>query len=239
MPKTPKILMQNKIPSLLFCIPKLTQNLKSFAISSISLILVNLIPLFGVLFFNWTLFSILFLYWLESAIIGFFTLVKMIASLAFDAKNLRKTNFQFELFSLVLGFILLPFFVFHFSTFMLGHLIFIFVVSGLQKVSSLQSALTNFNLLDILFGLIFPFLALFLSHTISFFSNYIAKKEYSKKTVKQLMFSPYKRIIIMHLTVILGAFIILKTNSHSFVIALLVLLKIAVDLHEHKKEHLS
>jgi uncharacterized protein DUF6498 len=40
-------------------------------ISILSLIAVNMIPLFGVLFFGWSLFSIMFFSWIENGIIGF------------------------------------------------------------------------------------------------------------------------------------------------------------------------
>ena len=46
-------------------------------ITVLFLIAVNLIPLFGVLFFGWSLFSIMFLYWIENGIIGFFNILKI------------------------------------------------------------------------------------------------------------------------------------------------------------------
>jgi uncharacterized protein DUF6498 len=46
-------------------------------ITVLFLIAVNLIPLFGVLFFGWSLFSIKFLYWIENGIIGFFNIPKI------------------------------------------------------------------------------------------------------------------------------------------------------------------
>ena len=47
-------------------------------ITVLFLIAVNLIPLFGVLFFGWSLFSIMFLYWIENGIIGFFNILKIV-----------------------------------------------------------------------------------------------------------------------------------------------------------------
>jgi hypothetical protein len=41
------------------------------------LIAVNTIPLFGVLYFGWSLFSIMFLYWLENGIVGVFNVFKI------------------------------------------------------------------------------------------------------------------------------------------------------------------
>ncbi len=43
-------------------------------ITGIALVVGNLLPLLGALFFGWSFSEILWLYWLESAIIGFFTI---------------------------------------------------------------------------------------------------------------------------------------------------------------------
>ena len=70
------------------------QKTRYFDISDISLLIVNLIPLFGALFLGWSLFSILIIYWLESAVIGFYTLIKMIITLTnYNKKSdLNKDN---------------------------------------------------------------------------------------------------------------------------------------------------
>jgi len=39
----------------------------------IALIVANLVPLVGILFFDWSLFTIMFFFWLESAVIVFLT----------------------------------------------------------------------------------------------------------------------------------------------------------------------
>ncbi len=40
--------------------------------------LVNSVPIFGVLFFEWNLFNTVFLFWLESGVIGFYNIVKLV-----------------------------------------------------------------------------------------------------------------------------------------------------------------
>ncbi len=44
----------------------------------IALIAANTIPLFGVFIFGWDVFDILLIYWLESGVIGFYNILKMI-----------------------------------------------------------------------------------------------------------------------------------------------------------------
>ncbi|HTY13435.1 MAG TPA: DUF6498-containing protein, partial [Candidatus Omnitrophota bacterium] len=48
--------------------------------SSILLVSANLIPVVGVIHGGWNLFDILFIYWAESAIIGFFNVLKMMSA---------------------------------------------------------------------------------------------------------------------------------------------------------------
>ena len=51
------------------------------------------------------------------------------------------------------------------------------------------------------------------------------------------MGQPYKRIIVMHITIILGGFMVAALDSTLPALLLLVVLKLAVDLHSHLKEH--
>ncbi|MES1203719.1 MAG: DUF6498-containing protein, partial [Pseudomonadota bacterium] len=46
----------------------------------IGAVLVNAIPVFGVLFGGWSAFALMLLYWLENVIIGVFNVARMIAS---------------------------------------------------------------------------------------------------------------------------------------------------------------
>ena len=51
-------------------------------------------------------------------------------------------------------------------------------------------------------------LALFLSHLVSFIFNYIGKGEYKQSKVNDLMGQPYGRVVVLHVTIILGGFLI-------------------------------
>ena len=50
--------------------------------------------------------------------------------------------------------------------------------------------------------------ALFISHGVSFFTNFIGEREYEGATVSGLMAAPYHRVMVMHLTLIFGGWII-------------------------------
>jgi hypothetical protein len=105
-----------------------------------------------------------------------------------------------------------------------------------------------FQMSDVIWQILIPFLVLFVSHGISFFINFIGKKEYQKTSSSELMIAPYKRIVVMHLTLLLGGFIsavvaiILQGISlnriiSATVMSLFIILKIYVDIKSHNKEH--
>ena len=53
------------------------------------------------------------------------------------------------------------------------------------------------------------------------------------------MFAPYGRLVILHLTILLGAFAIMVIGAPVGAVAVLVALKTAMDLGFHLREHRS
>jgi hypothetical protein len=51
------------------------------------------------------------------------------------------------------------------------------------------------------------------------------------------MFAPYGRLVVLHVTIILGAIAISTTGAPVAAIVVLVLLKTALDLGLHLREH--
>ena len=80
-------------------------------------------------------------------------------------------------------------------------------------------------------------LALLLSHTVSFIINYIGKGEYKKAGLQELMGQPYSRVVLLHLTIIIGGFLVMALGSPVFALLILVLLKIFIDIRSHIREH--
>ncbi|MFH0884402.1 MAG: DUF6498-containing protein [Candidatus Micrarchaeota archaeon] len=179
--------------------------------SLIVLIIANLIPLYGAYALGWSAAELMLLYWTESAIIGFFNLIKMALAQGLPPGNAPpQALLPFKVF-------MIPFFVLHYGGFMFGHLIFI--IAFFIKDFSLDL------LLSVLLGSAF----LFISHGISFVLNYLGKKEYLKANVTGLMAAPYARIILMHIAIILGAFI----NAP---VVILIAGKTIVDAFSHLSE---
>ena len=209
----------------------------------ISLILVNIVPLVGV-FLGWSLFSVLFFYWFESLVIGFFNIFKMLIAPAFPTWYNKQSRLLPSSIKLVSRLLSLPFklfiiffFIIHYGIFMTGHLFLINTISSLPW-GLLGNFVLNFSLLkELILGSLFPLLPIFISHGISFFHNFIGKQEYKKTSTQQLMMLPYKRVILMHITLLFGGFLLILTGMPIYLILLFIILKIIVDLKAHNKEH--
>ncbi len=179
----------------------------------------NLVPLAGVLFFDWSLFTIMFCFWLESAVIGFFNILKLV------------------IVANILSIIMVPFFVVHYGGFMSGHLVFIFALFSPDEMS-FSGFFPPADLLTSHILNVWPaFLGVCLSHGFSFFYNFIGKKEFRHSRPEKQMMAPYGRIILMHVTIIFGGWLILALGAPILALVLLIVLKIASDTRAHHKEH--
>jgi len=100
---------------------------------------------------------------------------------------------------------------------MLGH--FIFVMLIVLIISSVSYV--RYGIIPFLLGFAFSLLSMFVSHGISFYTNYLGKKEYENKTLIEVMYSPYPRVIVMHLSIMALGFLGLPLAWLFGVIALL------------------
>jgi hypothetical protein len=66
--------------------------------------------------------------------------------------------------------------------------------------------------------------------------NYLRKGEYRNANLDELMFQPYGRVIILHLTILLGGAVAMALRSPVWALVLMIALKVAVDLRAHLKE---
>ena len=79
--------------------------------------------------------------------------------------------------------------------------------------------------------------ALFISHGASFFLNYIGKREYLTTSAARQMFAPYSRVVMLHLTIIFGAFLIALLGAPIGALIVLVVIKTVFDLQLHLRQH--
>jgi len=74
------------------------------------------------------------------------------------------------------------------------------------------------------------------SHGISFVVNFLGSGEYRHTTVNQQLAAPWKRVLIMHATMLVGAWSVMLFEAPVGALVMLAVLKIVVDLHGHLRE---
>jgi len=192
--------------------------------SLILLVAANLLPLAGVFLWDWDVFFLLLLFWCENVIIGLFGIARLVVAASND--------------TLKEGLLLPLFFLVHYGGFMFGHFMVLFgMYSGsfegtgnhAQPEDYYRLILDNLNWVALV--------ALFISHGWSFIENYMGRSEYERLSPMQAMGLPYKRMAITHVALILGGFFLIKNGQPLAGLIILVLMKIALDIAFHQKEH--
>ena len=191
-----------------------------WSISGLALVAANMVPLVGVLLFGWDLPAIMVLFWAESAVIAFYTILKMIL--------------VGKLFALLA----VPFFIGHFGAFMAMHFLFIYAFF-LHGLGAGPEPAFGEVLRTVFVPIWAPIAALFISHGISFFTNFLGRREYASASLSKLMHAPYSRIMVMQVTLIFGGWIVLLLKTPIGALVLLVAMKTAADFWSHRKERMK
>lgn len=210
-------------------------------LSAAVLVAVNLIPLIGVAFWDWSLMMILVLYWIESGIVGVINVFKIARAegpMAVPAAGPRITIRMSGVAANLARGGLIGFFIVHYGLFWLVHGVFVFllpVFAGLSMAGS-GFAPADFGPLP-LDGLLLSALALAASHGVSFFVNFLGRREYLDVSPAGQMMSVYGRVLVLHATVLGGAFLVGAFGTPFAALVLLVVLKTAADLFFHLRQH--
>ena len=142
------------------------------------------------------------------------------------------------------------FFAVHYGGFWVGHGVFVFALPSFARAFEPGSAFCDASNVLPTYALCGagPFgevvwsnvaiaaVALFLSHGASFFLNYFGRGEYRRTSPPQQMFAPYGRVVVLHLTILFGAFVAALLGAPLGVLLILVVLKTSLDLRLHVRE---
>lgn len=182
--------------------------------SVLLLIIVNLVPLAGVILFGWDVGFLMLVYWLETIIIGLFNVPKLLTSAG------GREGQPFWL--IILGnLFLVAFFCVHYGMFNFGHFMFLQSFFDLPPV--------NRDVMIVVAGLA-------LSHGVSLIINWFGKGEFRTTVVNNQMFKPYIRIVVMHVTIIFGG-MFAAMGGGVFTLAFLIVLKTISDIAAHAVTH--
>ncbi len=200
----------------------------------VALVVANAVPLIGVLFFGWSVWTILIVYWLENGIVGAFNVLKMARAEGGESSGAAGWTINGRPAAGMAKAALIPFFIVHYGLFWVVHGVFVLT---LPLFASIGSGGADIGPGPSLWTILFALVVLFVSHGLSYLFNFIGSGEYRRVTPIGQMFAPYGRLVILHVTIIFGAILVALTGAPVVAVAVLVVLKTALDLGFHLREH--
>lgn len=178
---------------------------------------------YGVLVLEWSVFIVIALFWFENVVIGVLNVAKMLISGA-----------RIGGLGVIAALALAAFFTVHYGMFTVAHGVFVASLFGKSELGSSPSGL--FAPLGQMLGVLLNdregWIAagsIALLQTAAFFRWWTATRE-QPELLPQLMFAPYGRIVVLHITVIVSGILVGMLKQPVLGALLLVALKLAFDL---------
>jgi hypothetical protein len=198
------------------------QNIRPFVTSkNATILLINLLPLYGVLFLDWQAVIIILFYVAETILMGIIHVFKMSALYIMNRKNPTALNVERQTKGLA-GLALIPFFIVHFGFFVFVQMM---VFGGFTHHNLLKS-----------FGLLFTgdyqylIAVMFITKVTQLISELFWDPEIETKLPEDVFFEPYPRIFVQQFMVILGGWISIFSGRMLGYLIILILCKTAIDL---------
>lgn len=218
--------------------------LRFFFPSTILVLVADLYPLAGVLWWGWDAFVLLMLYWMETAVIAFWALARIL-TLAPEADEAGKS--LAERIKLRVGLTL--FFLVHASGFMGAHLLFLWSVFSGKWGQTIHSPHDFLHQMVLPFHLWVPLGMTFVARGIAFVRDLLSRRareraqaipaSSAETAAKQqqaalggIVGGLYGRIILMHVTILTGVWAAQKLGSIGPFV-LLIAIKTAFDVLIH------
>lgn len=187
-----------------------------------ALIGLNLIPVYGVFAWGWQSFDLIYLYWLENVVIGIVCVARMV---------IRPYGHAIELaFPLFLA----PFFTLHYGAFTWGHGTFVVSLFGAESSASSDIWSVTVQMLSSA-QMCFAIGCLAVAHVLDWGRD-IHSRGLGADDLKTLMTRPYRRIVVLHLTIIAGGFALGAMNEPLVGLIILIIFKTTSDLWHWRKD---
>ena len=188
-------------------------------VSAGALIAANLVPLVAVALGWWSTYEVVLLFWAENVVIGLLQLLRFATVAALAGK------------SAALG--VAVFFALHYGMFTFVHGVFVATLFAPGDAEPAEALALLLSPEALLFGVG----ALAASHLVSFAVNFVGGGEYRRIEPAALMMTPYGRVVVLHLAIIIGGALTMALKEPAIGLVVLVLLKIGLDLRAHMAEH--
>jgi hypothetical protein len=180
---------------------------------------------YGVLVLGWSVLAVMALFWLENVVIGIFNVARMLI-----------TGVRLGAIVFVGALAMAAFFTVHYGMFTAVHGVFVVMLFGTGELGreAMDSGLIGpvFHMLDRLLTDRDGWLAIgaiVALHGASF-AQWWGSSRAAPTPLKELMRAPYGRIMILHVTLIAGGFLVQALRAPVAGALLLIALKLAYDL---------
>ena len=214
----------------------------------LALLATNAVPLVGVIAFGWSVQTLLLLYWLESGVVGAYNVPKIRRAHGAESEASRERARRLKSNGTTVTLPDAPatvpdtptprpetrrvarFFLGHYGLFWLVHGAFVVALplfaggAGRVGVADLPTLLVATG-------------AAVVSHGVSYRGTYLRDGEWRRVSPGERLYAPYGRVLVMHLTVVVGGIVVSATGTGVASLVVMVLVKTAIDLRAHLREH--
>lgn len=192
----------------------------------------NSFALIGVLLWGWEMFDIFYLYWTVNVITGFVTIIRMLYSASWSGLSRLPSiifsiaffGIHYGMFTLVHGIIMTQIMqpdifdqLTHASTGLLGEFYMLYQLPSALDMAGFAYIFAGILFIECVFGI-----------------QKIYDDRKKKQDARAIMFSPYGRIIILHLTILFGGLISSILGHSIFTLIMFVALKTFADIYSFR-----
>jgi hypothetical protein len=191
-----------------------------FVPALLAILVVNLIPLYGVLWWDWDTFQLLMLYWIETVVIAFWTICRLARLPEEEQRNAQRNPAAFGLAG---------FFALHAGIFITVHFVFLWAFFSYDWFKKVHGIGGFFYQLVIANGIWVAILLMLIVHSVSFFAEREPTARASGDRVMPIIGGLYARIVIMQIAILAGAWFSGFTGSLAPLV-IVIALKTLFDL---------
>ena len=210
-------------------------SLPGLLVSLVMVVLANLVPVVGVFRLGWDAFLVVFAYWLEGAVVGLFTLIKIVwalpgydptpgTSVSYKRKgkdvSAHFTAEQMGKRAVVLAFIC----VYGGLMLVYGVLLLLFLGAEptVEKVTARLSGVST--------GLLTVLVLMLLQHAWTFYTDFVRGPEWAKSDPVFHFWRPFGRFVLLHLLIVIGGVVTFGLSLPRFYLVLFIFLKSCGEL---------
>lgn len=203
--------------------PPLVSDASARGASLAMVVLINLVPIVGVLLLDWSVWTVMLLFWIENALLGAVTVLRILLCMP----DMRMVWLG-KLF-------VVPFFIVHYGFFCAGHLVFLLVMFGPEGAwSSVGPPWENVPLIWHSIsgerGLLLATAVLAAGLLVRMLFEFVLSGQYRDANPQEEMMKPYGRIVVLHITIIISGVLVMGLGLPIVAVLVLVGLKLAVEL---------